>query len=227
MTTPAPQPGQQPPPPPSGLDDPDLAVAVAAVLAGGVVTLSPVIAGLAAKHALTRAELAALSGILADVTAHPPPLTGVIGPASQQVASMNAARRAAYVVAASKRVKAAGQAASAAGKPVRAAMAAQRDTEKRYYAAHQAAMWQRAAAAGRVDMEAAVHGRLLGWYAVKGDKKTTPECLAADGCNFYVDNPPEIGLPGIVHVNCRCFPGPAHPGGQLLPGSGPGYARAA
>ena len=49
---------------------------------------------------------------------------------------------------------------------------------------HVAAMWQRATAAGKVDMEAATHGRKLGWLAIL-DHRTSPECAAASGKNFY------------------------------------------
>ena len=225
QSPPAQPPPPQPPPPPSGLDDPALAVTVAAVLAGGLLA-AEVIAALKARGVLTAAELGAFSQVLGDVTAHPPPVTGVIGHASEHAARVNTARRTQYVLAAAKRVMGAARDARSKGEPVTAATRKQLATEQRYYAAHQAAMWQRAAAAGKIDMEAAVHGRLLGWYSVRS-KTTTPECLEADGHNFYVDNPPDIGLPGIVHVNCKCFPGPPHPGGRLLPGSGPGYARAA
>ena len=232
MTTPPPPqqapPQQAPVPPPSGLDDPALAVTVAAVLAGGVVTLAPVIAALKAKHALTVAELAALSQVLGDVTAHPPPLTGVIGAASARTARMNTARRAQYVLAAAKRVMGAARDARSKGEPVTAATRKQLATEQRYYAAASGgdvaagpprrgkSTWRRRSTAGCLGgMRCGTSGR-------------QPRACRADGCNFYVDNPPDIGLPGIgPHVGCRCFPGPAHPGGRLLPGSGPGYARAA
>jgi hypothetical protein len=88
-------------------------------------------------------------------------------------------------------------------------------------------MWNRARAAGQIDMAAATHGNLLGWYT-KRTKTTTPECLAADKHNFYVTRPPKIGLPGIgPHAGCRCEAGPPWPGGKLLAGSGPRFARAA
>ena len=90
--------------------------------------------------------------------------------------------------------------------------------ERRYYGMHLAAMWQRATAAGKTDMEAATHGRLLGWYTVI-DKKTSAECFAADHHNFYADRMPDIGWPGGgPHPNCRCFPGAPWPGAPLLPG---------
>ncbi len=238
MTTPPPpQPppqGQQPPPPQQddGLDDTALAVAVAALLAGAAVTaayatsVAAMLAALKARFALSASALQALGAVLTLVTEHPHPLTGVIGPASERVSRMNAARRAQYVIAASKRVLAAAREARAKGGPIGTAVRAQLERERRFFEQHQKAMWNRATAAGRIDLEAAVHGNLLGWYAVVTDKRTTPECRAAHRHNFYVSRPPKIGLPGVVHVGCRCEPGPPWPGGKLLAGSSaPGYAR--
>jgi hypothetical protein len=169
----------------------------------------------------------ALGAVLSDVTQAPPPVTGVIGTASEQVSRMNAARRAQYVTAASKRVLAAEREARAKGESAEAARDEALARERKFYAMHLQAMWNRSAAAGRIDMEAATHGPLLGWYS-RHDTSVTPECAGADRHNFYVDNPPYIGLPGIgPHFGCRCEPGPPWPGGKLLAGSGPRYARAA
>lgn len=57
----------------------------------------------------------------------------------------------------------------------------------------------------------------LGWYTVL-DKRTSPECRAADGKNFDPLQPPTIGLPGTVHPRCRCLPGPPHPTNQRVGG---------
>lgn len=238
MTTPAPPPQQAAQPPSQqqddGLDDAALAVAIAALLAGAAVTASyaagvtGMLAVLKARFRLSSAAWQALGAVLKDVTEKtPPPVVGTIGPASRRVASMNAARRAQYVVAASKRVVGAVRQARAKGEPVGQAFRDALATERRYYQMHQQAMWDRAKAAGQIDLEAATHGPLLGWYA-KRDKRVTAECLAADKHNFYVTPPPRIGLPGIgPHAGCRCEAGPPWPGGKLLPGSGPRYARAA
>jgi hypothetical protein len=236
MTTPAPsqQPppqGQQPPPPPpADLDDPAIAIAVAAVLAGAggpAITVAATVAALKVRFALTAAAVTALGAVLNVVMEHPPPVTGVIGAASEQTSRMNAARRAQYVIAAAKRVMGAVVEARSKGLPVGAAIRAQLARERKFYEQHQQAMWNRAKAAGQIDMEAATHGGLLGWYA-KRDKSTTPECAKADRHNFYVSPPPKIGLPGIgPHFGCRCEAGPPWPGGKLLAGSGPKYARAA
>lgn len=237
MTAP-PQPppqAQQPPQQQQGdaLDDTALAVAIAALLAGAVVagayltSVAGMLALLKARFALSSAAWQALGAVLTEVTTHPPAVTGVIGPASEQTSRMNAARRAQYVIAASKRVLGAAREARAKDEPVGAAILGQLARERRFYELHQAAMWDRATAAGKIDMEAAVHGPLLGWYA-RHDKRTTAECHAADRHNFYADSPPRIGFPGIgPHAGCRCEPGPPWPGAPLLPGGGPRYARAA
>jgi hypothetical protein len=232
VTTPAPPPqqqGQPPPPPPTGLDDPALVIAVAAILAGiaGPVITAVAVAAALKRFALTAAVLSALTAVLGMILEHPPPVTGTIGPASEQVASMNAARRAQYATAAAKRVLAAEREARAKGEPVEAARKAALERERRFYEQHQKAMWDRATVAGQIDMEAAVHGGLLGWLA-RRDTRVTPECKKASGMNFYVENPPYIGLPGIgPHAGCRCRAVPPWPGGKLLAGStAPRYARA-
>lgn len=232
MTTPqspSQQPPVQPPPPPSGLDDPALAVAVASVLAGvggPAVTIAATIAALKVRFALTAAAVQALGAVLNVVLAHPPPVTGVIGAASAQTSRTNLARRAQYVIAAAKRVMGAVRDARAKGTPVTAAVRAQLERERRFYGMHQAAMWNRARAAGQTDMAAAEHGDLLGWNTVIDDR-TSAECRAADGKNYRASRMPDIGFPGSAHPACRCFPGPARPGAPLLPSRGKRFARAA
>jgi hypothetical protein len=229
--TPAPPPQQPvPPQPPSGLDDPALAVAVASVLAGvggPAVTVAATIAALKVRFMLTTAAVSALGAVLNVVLTHPPPVTGVIGAASEQTARMNMARRAQYVIAAAKRVMGAARDARAKGEPVGPAIRAQLAKERRFYEQHQAAMWNRAAAAGKTDMAAAEHGNLLGWNTIL-DSRASAECRSADGWNYYASSMPDIGYPGSVHPHCRCFPSSPHPRGRLLPGSRPPrYARAA
>lgn len=150
----------------------------------------------------------------------PPPEPEPPGPASGQTADLNLLRRAQFAKAKRDRLAAdiaRGQAGDSG--PVQALQAGL-VRERRYYAQHLAAMWSRAAAAGQIDMEAAVHGPLLGW-AARHDKRVTAACLDADGGNFYVDDPPDIGLPGVgPHVGCRCTAVAPWPGGRLLAGSG-------
>jgi hypothetical protein len=232
MTTPAPPqrqppPPVQPPPPPPGLDDPLLAVAVAAALAAGpAVTVDATIQALKAHFILTPLALAAMAETFGFVSEHPPPVTGVIGPASEQTSRLNLARRAQYVIAAAKRAMGAATAARAKGKPVLAAMRDHLAKERRWYEQHQAAMWNRARAAGQTDMAALEHGDLLGWNTII-DKRTSAECRAADGWNYHATAIPDIGLPGSVHPGCRCYPSGPHPGGRLLPSRGQRFAKAA
>ena len=143
------------------------------------------------------------------------------GPASAQAADLNLLRRARFAEAKHRRLAddiARGRTGDTGAWPAfQAGMA----RERRYYSMHLAAMWNRATAAGKVDMAALEHGRLLGWYAIRGDGKTSAECKAADRHNFYADQMPDIGWPGGgPHPNCRCFPGPAWPGAPLLPSQG-------
>ena len=223
------QPGQPPaqPPPPQqdGLDDAALAVALSGLLITAV-SAAAVIGTLRFRFALSAYAWTALEGVLTDVMQAPPPVTGVVGAASAQTLRMNAARRAQYVLAAARRTVGAMRQARAQGTPVLGALRDQLATERRYYSAHQQAMWGRATAAGKTDMEAAVHGDLLGWNSVL-DSRTSPECRAADGCNYRASQIPDIGLPGSVHLHCRCFPSAPHPGGRLLPSRGRRFARAA
>jgi hypothetical protein len=79
------------------------------------------------------------------------------------------------------------------------------------------AIYQRELAAARVDSAAMLYGRLLGWNTVV-DSHTTPDCLAADGRNFYADKMPRIGYPGTVHATCRCYPGQPFPGAGMVGG---------
>jgi hypothetical protein len=160
------------------------------------------------------------------VMPNPPPVTGTIGAASEEVSRMNAARRAQYVVAASKRVADAAQEARSKGEPVTAAMDAQVTREQRFYFLHRQAMWSRAQAAMSTDMAALEYGPLLGWKAVL-DNRTSPECKNANGRNFYATAMPDIGFPGSVHLACRCRAVAPWPGGKLLPSIGARYARAA
>jgi hypothetical protein len=184
------------------------------------------IAALKLRFALSAAAWQALGAVLTMVTGHPPPLTGVIGEASRQTARMNTARRAQYVVAAAKRVLGAARDARAKGESVKDAFRDALATERRYYLMHLAAMKNRANAAAETDKAAAKYGNLLGWKA-KMDDRTSVECRIANGQNYYASSIPDIGIPGAVHPSCRCKPVRPWPGGKLLPGSAPRYARAA
>ncbi len=58
-------------------------------------------------------------------------------------------------------------------------------------------------------------GELLSWRAVR-DERTTPDCLALDGKNFYAHSPPKGSPPGALHARCRCVAGPPLPGAPVV-----------
>lgn len=161
----------------------------------------------------------ALFSVLQVVMSHPPGQTGMFGPATTATERMNLQRRAQFVVAAARRVGAAITQARSEGRSVPQALADAIQRERRFYAQHLIATWQRSAAGAQVDMEAATRGLLLGWHATR-DKRTSAECLAANGKNFYAGDMPVIGYPGAVHPHCRCQAGAAFPGASLLPSYG-------
>lgn len=134
------------------------------------------------------------------------------GPALQATLNAERAYRAAYLANAAVRV----QNAVNGGATMEQAIAG----EQRFYTAHLQAQANRRRAAAAVDKvaedvdmqtaygPAAVPGmrgtvRLAGWKATI-DARTSPECAAANGCNFDVERPPLIGYPGTVHPHCRC-----------------------
>lgn len=147
------------------------------------------------------------------------------GYAQREVIGLNQERRAGYIVAATRRIAEALEEASAKGTPPEAALASARALENRYLNQHAQASAQRVIAAGSIDALANTYGAVLGWYA-RNDDRTTAECKAANGKNFRVDNPPDIGYPGIVHMSCRCRAGVPHVGAEELPGGTSAIAAA-
>lgn len=114
--------------------------------------------------------------------------------------------RAAYLIEAAKRM----QATLTANRdlPIDEASQAAIERERRFLAMHEAARKLRMAAAVAVaQVSREVGGVLLGWWA-SPDDRTTPECRAAGGHNFRVDQRPLIGWPGQPHGGtCRCVAG--------------------
>lgn len=221
---PPPPPGQQPLQPDTGTE-----AAMVTTLAGLLLTavsVAAILEALKLRFTIGADLRRGLGAALGVVMASPPPVTGIIGAASAQTSRMNLARRAQFVVSAGKRLAGDVRQARAQGKPVARALLDGLARERRYYAQHVAAMWNRATAAGKTDMAAMEHGNLLGWNSVR-DRRTSLECRSADGKNYLASAMPDIGYPGAVHPSCRCFPGPAHPGGRMLPSAGTRYGRAA
>lgn len=124
------------------------------------------------------------------------------GPAERTAHRQNQARRAAYTIKSAYRVR---DRVRKQGMNEEQAQIA----EKHLYEAHMKAMERRVEMAKKVDVMSDQHGNMLGWYATL-DRRTDPECRAADGKNFLADRVPVIGYPGTVHPNCRCVPGPPH-----------------
>lgn len=239
MTTPPPpqqppqaqQPPQpHPPPVPPAAIPPATLAAMALPLAGLLLTAvsaAGVIAALKLRFELSALFWLAMLLVLSRIVMrHPPPVTGVIGAAGEQVSRMNAARRAQYVIASAERVTNAMLTARAHGGNVAEAGYGQVERERRYYRQHLDAMRNRATAAGKTDMAAAEYGPVLGWKSILDDR-TSPECRRADGWNYYAWSMPDIGYPGSVHPSCRCKPAAPWPSGKLLPSRGLRFARAA
>lgn len=179
-----------------------------AILAGLLASTAP-LAAVAAGFAIVAGLTPAIASRLltkAPATLRTP--TDNLGPAARQVATAEPTYRAAYLLNAAERVKA----AIAAGKTLDEALT----DEERFTRQHLAAQANRAKAAAAVDHAAATHrSGLLGWKA-RMDSRTSAECADANGKNFSIFNPPLIGLPGSVHPHCRCVPVPAFAGAGLV-----------
>lgn len=188
------------------------AVGTALIQAVTVPAAMTILAGMIRASQIPRQ---ALFAVLQVVMSHPPGQTGMFGPATTLTERMNLQRRAQFTVAAARRVGQAVTQARSEGRSVPQALADAIQRERRFYAQHLIATWQRSGAGAQVDMEAMSRGLLLGWHAVR-DKNTSADCLAADGKNFYADHMPLIGYPGAVHPHCRCQPGAPFPGARLL-----------
>lgn len=112
--------------------------------------------------------------------------------------------RAAYVVAASTRVQ---REIDLGTKPLPVILA----DESLNYRRHEAARNQRMKATRRTAVAAGLFGPVLGWY-LNPLLNNEIECITANGNNFRADEPPKIGLPGVVHVGCGCYAGQPHAG---------------
>lgn len=123
------------------------------------------------------------------------------GPASAWVRRTTAPRRAAYALAAARRL---------------ASREPDVDAERRYLAQHLAAERARDEAAAHADLLVVRYGPVLGWHA-RRDSITDATCAQLHGGNFRAARPPAAGLPGTLHGGaCRCRAGPPFPGGRLL-----------
>lgn len=215
--TPPPQPPPQPPPPSLVTN------IIGEVVSALSTSLSPVLAYDKLKpvvKALALTSTAAIAGralkaALSEVDRFPQPRLASVGLAQRNMIETNTIRRAAYVVSAAQRMATEMTEAQSKGESIEAALSEAVSRENIYFLQHTRADSSRMASANRIDSLAIQHGDTLGWYSAK-DGKTTPECLAANGKNFRASDPPKIGYPGSVHVECRCSPGPPHRGAEML-----------
>jgi hypothetical protein len=217
---------QQPPPQPATGQDAALVTAVGSALlsaTGPAIALTMIPAGLLTGGIGGYAMGAALQIVMS----FPPGQSGAYGAATLAMERSNLLRRAQFTVAAARRIAQALASAHSTGQPLSQALAAAVQRERRFYAQHLMAIWQRSQAGAAADSAAMSYGNLLGWHTVR-DARTSADCLAANGKNFYADHMPLIGYPGAVHPHCRCRPGPPFPGAAMLavPGAGR-YRRAA
>lgn len=122
-----------------------------------------------------------------------------------QGATVNAFRRATYLVNATRRL------APAYASQDGARIDRARDAEARFFAAFQTAERRRDEATFTVAELAAGYGvdkngeLLLGWKSTI-DNRTSADCYWANGRNFNALRVPVIGYPGTVHLACRCRP---------------------
>lgn len=159
--------------------------------------------------------IAALRVALATTEAFPAPTMQGVGAAQAEMIRENELRRSAYIVNSMLRLRRSIDDARAQGASLAEAEQAVREDERAYFSRHVQASGQRMASASKIDALAIQYGPTLGWYAAT-DKRVTAECKAANGNNFSALSPPAIGWPGVVHMNCRCQPGPPHRGGRML-----------
>jgi hypothetical protein len=216
------QPGPQPARPAAAppVTTAQLQAAVVTALAGPAAAV-PVALTVALRPLFKAAGISVLAlAVVAALVAFWPtaPVEG-IGHATRWAVRVNTARRAAFFVAAARRVQAAIDNAAAHGESLQDAAIAAMGAEQRYLAQHVAASAQRLQAAAAVDGAVAMHGALLGWNTWL-DARTSPGCRRANGRNFRVDQPPIIegqpSYPGTVHVGCRCWPSAPHRGAPVM-----------
>jgi hypothetical protein len=192
-------------------DDDDTAAAVAAVLATGAAIASLAAGITRLLPGVTRPAVVGALSLVLRGTAHRPRArlaANRLTPRSPEAGAVRAAAdaelsyRAAYVVNAARRL----QEALDAGKSLPEALAAEAPRQ----AAHELARRRRVDAAAKVARAARQFGDLVGWYR-DPESHSEADCIAADGNNFLASEGTVIGLPGTVHLHCRCEPGPPHP----------------
>jgi len=188
---------------------------VAVVLAAGA-SIEVTMAGLRSLLAplgVTDAALRAALGLASRGSAHRPNArlagTGQRTAAglTKEVRDHELFYRAQYLVAASQRI----EGSLRHGETIHAALA----DESLNYRRHEQARKGRSKAAAQVVTASRVYGPLLGWY-LNPLLNNDPECIAANGHNFYAEQGTAIGLPGSVHPQCGCYAGPPIQGAAMV-----------
>lgn len=209
--------------PPPEQDSTIAAVAEVLATGAGIYALAVGISALL-PHLDRRAIMAAL-GLANRGTAHTPRTRLKVNGVQHGTAAADATRaasrrelyfRAAYVVNAATRI----MAERDAGKSLGEALAAEAKLAK----AHELARRRRVDAAAKVARAAGSFGDLLGWYR-DPESNSEADCLAADGNNFHASRGTVIGLPGTVHLHCRCEAGPPHEGAGMVDDAVRGVVR--
>lgn len=201
------------PPPGASLQDIITALVAAMVAGAPVILLARILGRLPeltralAERILFGRSWAGLLQATADEYSRLPRLATPPVQVLVQVATTNAFRRAAYLANAVQRLAP----AFASGDSDRIFRAER--AEDRYFDQFQAAERRRNAAGQRVALLAGNYGLdargelLMGWGATL-DSRTSADCRWAHGRNFNALVMPPIGYPGMVHLLCRCRPGP-------------------
>ena len=223
MANPQTQPQQQPPPTTATSVATTTTSVISGVAAALASSLTPLLAYAAIEPLLEGFELAttaliarkALRAALLQTERFPQPVLAGIGTAQRNMVTTNAIRRAAYVVSATRRIAHEIADAKSHGESEEQGLSEAVSRENVYFLQHVNADAERIASATTLDAVSAQYGDIVGWYA-NDDERVTPECREANGKNFRVSDPPAIGYPGSTHVSCRCYPGPPHPGAEML-----------
>lgn len=199
---------ERPQPAPSQADQKRIGELAVALGAGSAATAAPLALAVLLPLGIRRVIVLRLLTLVFSVSPSNVAGFGAAGRAAQRQAALY---RAAYVLAAARRVEAARAKAQATGGNQGDAIDQAMSAEDQYYAQQRAAEQNRGKAAADTDFAAAMFGPTLRWVATL-DERTSRECRVAHGGTYTAAAPPAIGLPGSVHPHCRCRPGPAIPG---------------
>lgn len=217
----------QPPPPEQPMSDAAIVAALAALLvsAAAAAVTSTLVAAIVAllvrppeRRGEVRVTRTAATAVARLVLQQRDRQVEPLGMAGRRMQRLNVQRRAQFLLAAARRVT-----RQIGTGRTREALVKALSAEQRFWRQHQEATAKRAQAAASTDSAIERHGvqttsgTVLGWSAVNDDR-TSAECRAAHGKNWVLQRPPQIGIPGTVHVHCRCKPVKPWPTKRLVGG---------